>query len=116
MASTDVGRRAEAEARGFLEESGFRILATNWRNRWCEIDLVASRGEVIHVIEVKYRSNLDFGSGLEYITPSKLDRLSRAAEIFMLKHHLDYPYQIDVIAITGDLAKPTLELIENITT
>ncbi len=111
--ATDTGRRAETRAVEFLEDQGFKILARNWRNRWCEIDVVARRGDVTHIIEVKYRSNPAYGSGFEYITTDKLHRLERAAEMLMNGH--DQPFQIDVVAVTGDLAAPEVSLLENVT-
>lgn len=104
-----VGQRAETLAAAYLEERGFQIIDRNWRNRWCEIDLVARGGAVIHIIEVKFRSNPDYGSGFEYITADKLRRLKLAAEYYMASR--DQPYQIDVVAVSGQ----NIELIENVT-
>jgi len=115
VSTTDLGQRAETAACGYLEGQGYKIIARNWRNRWCELDIVAEKAGVVHIVEVKYRSNLDYGTGLEYIGHDKLKRLTRAASMFMTSHGRGRPYQIDVIAISGELNQPAIMLAENIT-
>lgn len=90
-------------------------MTRNWRNRWCELDIVAELTGVVHIVEVKYRSNLDYGTGLEYISRDKLRRLTRAASMFMTTRGHGRPYQIDVVAVTGEINQPTIILAENIT-
>jgi len=111
--STELGARAEELAADYLESLDFTILGRNHRTRWSELDIVAEKDGTIHMIEVKYRSNPNYGTGFEYITADKLGRLTRAAEALMA--HRDQPYQIDVVAVSGDLDHPSLNLIENIT-
>ena len=56
MASTiDDGRHAESMAAAFLCLSGYVIADRNVRFGPLEIDLVARRGNVLAVVEVKYR-------------------------------------------------------------
>lgn len=92
MASTDLGNRAETLAARYLEARDFKILERNHRTRWSELDILAEKDGVIHVVEVKYRSNPNYGSGFDYITADKLKRLTRAASALMSRH--DKPYQI----------------------
>jgi putative endonuclease len=101
--STELGKRAEGEAANYLENIGFKILAQNWRNRYCEIDIVAkSKDGSIHFVEVKQRAMGNYGAGLEYITQNKSKRLKRAAQMYMAIHYGDAAYQIDVISIDGN--------------
>ncbi len=113
--STEVGRQAEAAAADYLEQQGFKILGRNWRNRWCEIDIVAQSGDkTVHFVEVKHRRTDLFGSGFEYVTADKQNRLARAAQVWMAQNGTDRPFQIDVISITGSLAHPKIEYLENV--
>ena len=50
---------------------GHEIIERNWRTRYCEIDIVSIKDDVLWFTEVKYRKNDDFGSGLEVITTKK---------------------------------------------
>lgn len=83
MTTYDCGQKAETSAASFLEYKGCSILARNWRTRWCEIDIIASRGKVLYFCEVKYRRTLRQGSGLDYITASKLQKMRFAAEMWL---------------------------------
>jgi Holliday junction resolvase-like predicted endonuclease len=80
--TTFVGKNAESRVADFLKDNKFKILNQNWRTRLCEIDIVASKNNVVYFIEVKYRSSEKQGSGLEYITPKKLSQVQFAAEIW----------------------------------
>src|SRR3990167_5252247 len=105
--STYIGRSAEDAAAGFLHQKGFEILSQNWRTRWCEIDIVAQKDNVIHFVEVKFRSSPTAGSGLDYITPSKIKQLKRAALFWTNENNWEDDYQIDVIAVDGPSCRIT---------
>lgn len=80
------GQRAEQVAAAFLQENGYKLLAQNWRTRWCEIDIVAQKAQAIYFVEVKYRANARHGTGLDYITPKKLAQMHFAAEFWLSIH------------------------------
>lgn len=96
-----TGRRAESAAADFLEYKGCEIVERNWRTRWCEIDIVASRETVLYFCEVKYRRNAAQGDGLAYITPSKLRQMSFAAQYWVAVHNWRGEYQLCAIAVAG---------------
>lgn len=101
MTTTDTGRQAEAAAAAFLEQKGCSIIARNWRTRMCEIDIVAKRGDTIYFCEVKYRRTQNQGSGLDYITPKKLQQMRFAAESWVHAHGFTGPYQLAAIEVSG---------------
>ncbi|MBI4101286.1 YraN family protein [Candidatus Microgenomates bacterium] len=102
MTTTDIGRGAEELAADYLISKGFKILTRNWRTRWCEIDIVAQKGQRIHFVEVKYRKDLSHGSGLDYITKTKMRQLKNAALFWVGEKDWDGDYQIDVISVDGE--------------
>ena len=51
------GRWGEALAAEFLRRKGYRIIASGWRCRFGELDLVAEGGEFLCFIEVKLRGS-----------------------------------------------------------
>lgn len=71
------GRRGEWLAAWWLRLWGWGIVARNLRTPMGEIDLVARRGGVLAVIEVKARPNLDRAAAA--ISPRQQERLVRAA-------------------------------------
>lgn len=111
--STKIGQSAEAAVADYLKARGFKIMAQNWRNRWCEIDLVARSKTGYRIIEVKFRRSRDFGDGFAYVTSKKQQRLRRAAEAYMYEHDLTGDFQIDVAAVTGDPNQLRIDYLEN---
>ena len=101
MTSVDTGRRAEQVAADFLCRKGCTIAARNWRTRWCEVDIVAVRGAVAYLCEVKYRRTDRQGSGLEYITPRKLAQMRFAAASWAHRFGWRGEYQLCAIEISG---------------
>ena len=110
MSTTETGRLAEEAAAEYLEKQGFEILARNWRNRWCEIDIVARRLAEVHLVEVKYRQHHSFGGGFGAINADKVRRLQRAALAFSRS---DDPVIVDVISVKGEPGSWHIEFLEN---
>jgi putative endonuclease len=71
-----AGRRAEILAALWLMAKGYRILGFRLKTRQAEIDLLAKRGEVLAVVEVKRRANL--AAALDTVTYDQRERLRRA--------------------------------------
>ena len=105
--TTVIGRQAEDAAADYLKRHGCKIISQNWRNVRCEIDIVAQRNKTIYFCEVKYRANLDQGSGLEYITPKKLNQMRFAAETWVYENDWKADYQLCAIEVSGALFKIT---------
>lgn len=107
--SRAVGDAAEQRAVAFLRAEGFRIIDRNVSSRFGEIDIVAMKGDVLHIIEVKSAPTFEQAAG--NITPSKVRKILMTAEAYMKKHRLDLDYVLDAVIVTGG----TCELFENIT-
>jgi len=75
-ASRLAGRRAEVLAAVWLMAKGYRILGFRLRTPQAEIDLLALRGKVLAVVEVKRRTSLL--AALETVTYDQRQRLRRA--------------------------------------
>jgi putative endonuclease len=75
------GRRGEALCAWLLRLKGYRILGRNLRTPQGEIDILARRGKVLAVVEVKARGEIaDAG---EAVTADKRRRLLRAARFLL---------------------------------
>lgn len=77
----DEGRRGEAAAARHLTRRGWTILAARWRGAGGELDLVAARGDVVAICEVKARGDprvLD-----EPVTAAQRARIARAAGAYL---------------------------------
>jgi len=114
MASTtETGRKAERAAVAYLEMRGFRVLEQNWRRPRGEIDIIASKDNVIHFVEVKYRHDNDQGSGLDAITASKLKQMQRTAWAWVEENKYRGEYVLSAIEIAGRQFT-VLSFIENV--
>ena len=70
------GHAAEWIAAAWLMAKGYRILGFRLRTPQGEIDLLAQRGGVLAVVEVKHRASLE--AALEAVTQTQRERLRRA--------------------------------------
>jgi len=85
-AKDDLGRAGEDRAARHLESLGYSIVDRNWRCRAGEIDIVATIGRDLVVVEVKTRSGSGFGHPLEAIDGAKKARLWRLAMAWIAEH------------------------------
>ncbi|THD60759.1 YraN family protein [Phenylobacterium sp.] len=94
-----AGRRAEAFAAALLMLKGYRILGFRLKTRQAEIDVLALRGKVLAVVEVKRRTSLL--AALETVTWDQRERLRRAgAAIAAGRPQLaDASVRLDLIAL-----------------
>jgi putative endonuclease len=113
MNSTEIGRKAEAAARVYLEMRGFKIIEQNWRRPRAEIDIIAQKDGVVHFIEVKYRAKDDQGSGLDAITPTKLKQMQRAAWFWADEYKWHGEYVLSAIELSGPQFT-VMSFIENV--
>ena len=101
MNNRAVGTQYEEKAAYYLMENGYHMLDKNFRCKIGEIDLIAKNEGYLCFIEVKYRSGTTKGFPAEAITPSKIRRITRTAEFYLLlhKHPQDTPCRFDVVVI-----------------
>lgn len=107
MTTTGVGRAAEDVAAKYLKRLGYKLIDRNWRTRWCEIDLIVSKDNVIYFVEVKYRSSDKWGSGIDYITPKKMQQMRFAAEFWIARQNNSQSFynRLAVIELVGQPAQ-----------
>ena len=96
--NVEAGHKGEDAAAKYLEGLGHKILARNWKTKWCEIDIVSEKDDVLYFTEVKYRR---MGGGLDAITPAKQKQMHFAAELY-LKKCQNKSAQLTAIAVSGD--------------
>lgn len=75
------GRDGESAAAAYLTRRGWTVIARRWRGGGGEIDLVARRGRVIALCEVKARA--EAAALREPVSPDQCARMIRAARAFV---------------------------------
>lgn len=104
-----LGARGEELAARWYLDRGYEIVDRNWRCRDGEIDIMAARGPVLVVCEVKTRTSDAFGSPAAAVTPAKQRRLRRLAMAWLDEHGAQgRRLRFDVAAVVGN----TVNVIE----
>ena len=94
------GRAGERLAAVQLEGQGYRILETNFRCRYGEIDLVAEDGADLVFVEVKMRRGTAFGLPEEAVDARKQRKLLQLAAYYLDLHECaERSWRIDIVAI-----------------
>jgi len=104
--SREKGDFAEDRAISYLQELDFLVIDRNYHSRFGEIDIIAVKDKVMHFIEVK-SGNYD---PIYQISPSKISKIYKTAEIYISKKKIDMDFCIDALIVCEDI-----EFIENIT-
>lgn len=98
--SAELGRRGEQLAAEYLEQQGLVVLSRNWRCRLGELDIVATDGRQLVVVEVKTRSGTGFGIPAEAVDDRKRDRLCRLANAWLAHYRVGWcEVRMDVVAV-----------------
>jgi putative endonuclease len=112
LARQELGELGEKLAREDLASRGYAILATRYRTRHGEIDIVAEENGTLVFVEVRVKSSPEFGSAAESVTPAKQRRVVRMALEYLLVHSIhDRACRFDVVAIDVVHDVPHLALI-----
>ena len=98
----EIGKMGETVACTCLIKCGYRILHTNWRFGRYELDIVATNGEELVVIEVKTRAADYLVAPEESVNMAKIRRIVAAADAYVQKYDLMWPVRFDVIFLTAD--------------
>jgi putative endonuclease len=98
-AARKSGRRAEVWAAIWLMLKGYRILGFRLKTPQAEIDLLAQKGQVLAVVEVKSRTSL--ANALEAVGHDQRERLRRAGRTLAARRPAlkDAAVRLDLIAL-----------------
>ena len=110
----DLGKEGEALAVKWFIQHGYEILHTNWRHSHYEVDMIASRKNVLHFIEVKARRSKKFGYPEEGVGKKKIQNLMNAAEEFLHQFPEWKRIQFDILSILLKKDAPEYFLIEDV--
>lgn len=97
-----LGRKGEDLAHRYLQRAGFSVLARNYRpsEGEAEVDIVARDRETVVFVEVKSRSNADFGDPDRAIDPEKEQRIRSAARSYATRAGIDWDsVRFDVVSV-----------------
>lgn len=109
-----AGNRGEAAVARYLRQRGYTLLASQWRCRFGELDLVArDRQGTLCFVEVKLRGSGAIALPREFVDSRKQQRLRSAAELYLASGGLDVPVRFDVAEVYDEGGSLRIEYIEN---
>lgn len=109
-----LGALGEDLAVNALTAKGYRIVARNHKIYKHEIDVIAMDGKTLVFVEVKTRSNRDYGKPLEAIGPSRVKRLRKAAELYLAKEKIKgVSVRFDAVSVEMIGGKTVVEVVKN---
>ena len=92
-------RKSEINAARFLRGQGYKLVASGFRVREGEVDLIAWENEILVFIEVKSRHGTDPPEAAVGYT--KQQRVVRAAKAYISKYKLHKTtYRFDIVAVS----------------
>ena len=95
----DLGKRGEILAVAHLKKKGYSILQRNYRFRKGEIDIIAAKGEILAIVEVKSRSSVDFEPIAGTVGRKKIGLLVQAADQYVTSQNPGLQVRFDIITI-----------------
>ena len=119
-----IGEKGEEEAVKHLKKQGFRIIERNYTKKWGEIDIVAEKGNVLHLIEVKSITVRDmfsreiFYRPEDHMSPDKIKRLKRVIGTYLIDRNVaeDREWQFDLACVylleSGELRN--IDIVEDL--
>ncbi|MBK0369395.1 YraN family protein [Flavobacterium agrisoli] len=109
----ELGKLGEELAVDFLVQNGYQILERNWRFQKAEIDILASKNEILAVVEVKTRSSADFGLPQDFVNSKKIKQLLSAVNSYVSDREIDFEIRFDIVAVLKTTESTSIEHIED---
>jgi putative endonuclease len=95
----EKGNKAEEMAARMLEKKGYEILDRNYTHGKGEIDIIAQKDDWLVFVEVRARSNADYGFPEETISKAKANLIKRTAENYIFDNDWRDKIRFDIVAI-----------------
>lgn len=94
-----VGAWGEAVAAEYLRKKRYRVIATGYRCRFGEIDLIVQNRQYLVFVEVKLRRSNRFAEAREFVDIRKQERLRATASLYLDQFPTDLQPRFDVIEV-----------------
>lgn len=108
------GKFGEDLATRFLTRNGYKVLETNFRNSFGEIDIIAMDRDTIVFVEVRSRHSNRFGPAQGSVNRAKQRKISMVALGYLkAKGKIGKKARFDVVAISSAEGKDHVELFRN---
>lgn len=82
-----------------MQSKGYTHLASRYRTRYGEVDLIVTDPAYIVFVEVKLRKDDRFAAAMEFVDARKQQRLRTTAEIYLSQNPTELQPRFDVVEI-----------------
>lgn len=86
VSNKNVGNGGEQRASDFLLKNGYEIIERNWRTKDGEIDIIATKAQVLVFVEVKTLPNATSDMLEKVLNEEKQQRIIKTAKCFLINH------------------------------
>lgn len=97
--NNNLGARGEEIACEYLVNNHYQIIERNWRYGHKEIDIIAIKGKILYVVEVKTRSGKPLVEGRWAVNKQKQKDLIAAANAYVTQKKIELDVQFDIIEV-----------------
>ena len=97
------GIAGEEKACQYLKKHHWHIIKRNWHCRFGEIDIIASKNNLLVFFEVRYPSSNASGGAAESVAHSKLEKLKKSAKFYLTTHPTEQLVRLDALLLQGGL-------------
>ena len=105
----ETGKQGESVAKQYLEENGYDVLETNWRFHHYELDIIATDGKELVIIEVKTRSDNYLIAPELAVNKGKIRRIVTASDAYARMKGINLPIRFDIICLIKKGASYSIE-------
>lgn len=109
----EFGKEGEQIAVDYLLRKGYHIKYRNYRYLKAEVDIIASKNDILAIVEVRARSNDQIIPIAETITAKKIKLLVSAADHYVVEENIDLEVRFDIITILKNRIIFKIEHLEN---
>ena len=95
----NIGKQGEIKAKNYLKRRGYTILESNYRTKAGELDLIAKEKDCLVFVEVKTRTNEEYGTPAEAVSYYKQQHMIRSAKYYLARHGGECECRFDVIEV-----------------
>jgi len=98
--ANNAGLASEKIAKTFLVNQGLVLITNNYHCRYGEIDLIMKDTNTLVFIEVRLRSNPNFGNAAASITLQKQRKMIHTAQHYLQTNKINMPCRFDALLLS----------------
>lgn len=100
MTKEEIGHLGEDRAQKYLLKNNYKIADTNFTTNLGEIDIIATKKDIIAFVEVKTRVEGSFTRPVEAVSRTKINKIIKTAQLYMMRNYVKLQPRFDICEVT----------------